>query len=189
MDTQMNEMRQQMATLKKKLEQQEIVNDRIIRQSMKRNVMNINNRNIVIFVLCLLVIPFTYFAFVLLNGFSLALWIGTSVFMLICCGFTLWNGRDMRSTHLWESDLLETRKKVALAMKHDSDWLFFGIPMLAIWLGWLFYEVYQKGGGSAEMAAIMIGGVVGTIIGLTLHFKTRRTYQDIIDQIEDITRA
>jgi hypothetical protein len=37
-------MRQQMETLKKKLDQQEIVNDRFIRQSMKKNADNIIRR-------------------------------------------------------------------------------------------------------------------------------------------------
>ena len=37
-------MRQQMNTLKKKLEQQEIVNDRVIRHSMKKTAGNISRR-------------------------------------------------------------------------------------------------------------------------------------------------
>ena len=32
-----------------------------------------------------------------------------------------------------------------------------------------------------------IGGIIGAIIGFVVHFKTQRQYQDIIDQIEDIT--
>ena len=36
-------MRQQMNTLKKKLDQQEIVNDRLIRRSMKNTAGNINH--------------------------------------------------------------------------------------------------------------------------------------------------
>ena len=43
-ENELNEMRQQMAILKNKLDRQEIVNDHIIRRSMKRNVGNIKRR-------------------------------------------------------------------------------------------------------------------------------------------------
>lgn len=42
----LEDMRQQMATLKKKLEKQEIVNDRMIRQSLKHSTSSINRRYI-----------------------------------------------------------------------------------------------------------------------------------------------
>ena len=32
-----------------------------------------------------------------------------------------------------------------------------------------------------------VGGIIGAIIGIKLHFKTQRQYQDVIDQIEDLT--
>ena len=41
-DFELENMRQQMATLKKKLDKQEIVNDHIIRQSMKKAAGSIN---------------------------------------------------------------------------------------------------------------------------------------------------
>ena len=47
-------MRQQMNTLKKKLEQQEIVNDRMIHKSMKRTTSSIMRRYYAIMALCLL---------------------------------------------------------------------------------------------------------------------------------------
>ena len=43
-ETQFDDMRQQMNTLKKKLEQQEIVNDGLMRRSMKNTAGNISRR-------------------------------------------------------------------------------------------------------------------------------------------------
>ena len=53
-------MRQQMDTLKKKLEKQEIVNDNMIRHSMKNTASNISRRYFIIMALAILVIPYTY---------------------------------------------------------------------------------------------------------------------------------
>ena len=189
-DFELENMRQQMQKLKEKLNKQEIVNDRLIRQSMKKNVVGINRTYLWLSVLCILMIPYCYWAFVVLSGFSIAFWIGTSIFMLVCFFYNLWNGKDLRDNSLLREDLLEVRRKVALANKRDSQWLLYGIPMLLLWLAWFVYEVYQKG-GSEEVTGFFwggcVGGIIGAIIGLKVHFKTQRQYQDIIDQIEDLT--
>ena len=70
-------MRLQMDTLKKKLNQQEIVNDRMIRHSMEKTAGNISRRYYFIMAVCLLMIPYSYWAFVMLNGFSIPFWIFT----------------------------------------------------------------------------------------------------------------
>ena len=126
-------MRQQMNTLKKKLEQQEIVNDRFIRHSMKQTAGNISRRYYMIMALCLLMLPYSYWAFVTLNGFSIPFW---------------------------------------------------------IFMGWFMYESYllhPNAFFNGLFWAGCIGGIVGAIWGFSLHFKTQRQYQEIIDQIEDIT--
>ena len=50
-ETQFEDMRQQLNTLKKKLGEQEIVNDRLMRRSMRDQVNKINNRYFIIMAL------------------------------------------------------------------------------------------------------------------------------------------
>ena len=190
MDTQFEEMRMQMEMLKSKLDKQEIVNDRILRKSMKKNMNNITRRYIILVVVALLMIPYAYYVFVSMMGYSIGFWIATVVFMLISCGYTVWNGRDLYAGNLMEKSLLVVRQKMALAKKRDNQWMLFGIPMLILWLAYFVYEVYQKGGAEdvhTLLLASAFGGAVGLILGLTIHFKTQREYQEIIDQIEEMT--
>ena len=77
-------MRQQMTTLKDKLNHQEIINDRLIRRSMRNEVNTIARRYYIIMAVGLLMLPYGYWCFVKLCGLSLFFWIGTSIFMLIC---------------------------------------------------------------------------------------------------------
>lgn len=190
MDTQFEEMRKQMEMLKSKLDKQEIVNEKILRKSMKKNMNNITRRYTILMVLALLMIPYAYYVFVNMMGYSIGFWIATVVFMLISCGFTVWNGRDLYTGNLMEKNLLEVRQKMALAKKRDNQWMLFGFPMLILWLAYFVYEVYQKGGAEEVHTLLMasaFGGAVGLILGLTIHFKTQREYQEIIDQIEEMT--
>ena len=189
-DFELESMRQQMNTLKNKLNQQEILNDRVMRRSMRNEVNTITSRYYIIMAVGLLMVPYGYWCFVKLGGLSLFFWIVTSIFMLICVGATYYTCRKINDPNLMNRNLVEARKKVASAKKFEADWLFFGIPAVVLWLGWFLYEVYQIHGGAIDNGFFWggcIGGIIGAICGLSLNVKTQRQYQEIIDQIEDIT--
>jgi predicted Na+-dependent transporter len=189
-DFELENMRQQMTTLKKKLEHQEIVNDRMIRQLLRRNTSKINRSYMIVSVLCLLMIPYSYWAFVKLNGSSIGVWIATSVLMLLAFGYTVYTGRHLRNDNLYERNLLDARKKVAQAKKLDSDWLKIGIPAVLLWLGYFLYDNYQHmSGDDFELYAVgmTIAVIIGGFAGLRIHMRNQSNYQDIIDQIEDMS--
>ena len=186
----LEEMRQQMTTLKNKLNQQEIVNDRLIRRSMRNEVNSITRRYNIVMAIGILMVPYGYWCFVKLVGLSIFFWIVTSIFMLICAGATFYNSRKISDPGLMSHSLVEARKKVASAKKFESNWLLFGIPAVILWMGWFFYEIYQIQGGDFYNGFFWggcIGGIIGAIIGIKIHLKTQHQYQDVIDQIEDLT--
>jgi len=189
-DMELESMRQQLGTLKKKLDEQEILNDRVVRRSMRNEVNTITRRYYIIMAVGLFMVPYGYWCFVELSGLSIFFWIVTSIFMLICAGATYYTLRKINDPNLMNRNLVEARKKVASAKKFEADWLFFGIPAVVLWLGWFLYEVYQIHGGAIDNGFFWggcIGGIIGAICGLSLNFKTQRQYQEIIDQIEDLT--
>ena len=184
-------MRLQMETLKKKLDQQEIVNDRMIRHSMKKTANTISCRYYFIMAVCLLMIPYSYWAFVMLNGFSIPFWMFTCFVMLVCFGGTYYNNRNLSDSNMMTNNLVDVRRRVARAKKFDAYWLLIGIPLAIVFLGWFMYESYQLHPDAffnGLFWAGCIGGVIGAIWGFSLHFKTQHQYQEIIDQIEDITQ-
>ena len=70
-DFELEEMRQQMAILQNKLNNQNIVNDRFIRRAIKHGMSTINKRYLVISIIALAMIPYGYWAFVVIIGLSL----------------------------------------------------------------------------------------------------------------------
>lgn len=188
-DFELENMRQQMTTLKNKLNQQEIVSDRLIRRSMRDTAGNITRRYYFIMALCLLMIPYTYVVLVMNLGLSLAFWIGTSIFMLVCGGATYYNCQNVTSANMMSDNLIGVGKKMARAKKFDANWLFFGIPAVIVWLAWLVWELYQLDADAARycLYGVAVGAIVGAVCGIKIHTKTLRQYQDIIDQIEDLT--
>ena len=187
MDYELDEMRQQMSILKDKLENQTIVNDRFIRRSINRGLSTINKRYLVLGIIALAMIPYGYWAFVMLNGLSVGLWIAMCALMLIIVGFMYFNSRDMRDNELMNGNLLDVKRKVALAKKRDASWLWFGIPMAIAWATWAIYEMSQQMGDNQLIVPFCIVGVIiGALVGLKVHFRTQRHYRDILEQIEDL---
>ncbi len=190
MNNEFEEMRQQMIILKEKLQQQDIVNEKVMRRTMKRNVSGINRRYTFVSILCILMIPYSYWAFVSLTGMSIYFWAATSVFMLLCFGYTVYNGRHLNS-RLFSKDLLKARTEVANAKKLDHDWLKIGIPICILWLGFLGYELYQLGLGDHFIPTVILLAVcalAGAAVGLKIHFKNQDEYAEIIDEIDDFTK-
>ena len=185
----LEDMRQQLNTLMKKLEKQEIVNDRMIRQSMKKNVVGINRTYLWLSVLCVLMIPYSYFVFVKLSHFSILFWLYTCIFVTICVVATYYNRRNLSDANMMTKNLLDVRRRMARAKKFDANWLYFGVPGVLIFIGWFMYDVYQKNNDVLNDGLFwggIVGGVFGTILGIKMHFKTQRQYQEIIDEIEDL---
>ena len=189
MDFELNEMRQQMAILKNKLDNQTIVNDRLIRRAVKNSVSTINKRYLVISIIAFAMIPYGYWAFVVLNELSIPLWIAMSVIMLAVIGFCIYNGHEMRKNDFVSNNLLDTKRKTLKAQKRDAMWPYFGIPVAIGWAAWAGWEMTQKLEGDFLKYFIpwfIICVTAGALIGLKVHFKTQRHYRDILEQIEDV---
>lgn len=190
-DFELEQMRQQMAILQNKLDNQTIVSDRFIRRSVSHSATTINRRYLVISIVALAMIPYGYWAFVKLNGLSLALWIAMSVMMLAVVAFCIYNGREMRRRDFTSGNLLDTKRKAIAAKRRDNNWLWFGIPMTTAWVVWVGWEMAQKLGADFKffMPFFIICFVAGIVMGLAVHFRTQRHYRDIIEQIEDLEDA
>jgi len=189
-DFELENMRQQMTTLKNKLNQQEIVNDRLIRHSMKHTAGNINRKYTIAMIAGLLMIPYSYWVFIKLASLSVAFWLFTCVFVLICVGATYYNSRNLSDANMMTNNLVDVRRRMARAKKFDANWQFFGVPGVILFMAWFLYETYQVQGGGIDNPFFWggcIGGIIGAIVGVMTHVKTQRQYQEIIDQIEDLT--
>lgn len=186
-DLELEQMRQQMAILQNKLDNQAIVSDRFIRRSVSHSATTINRRYLVISIVALAMIPYGYWAFVKLNGLSIALWIAMSVLMLAVVGFCIYNGREMRRRDFTSGNLLDTKRKALAAKRRDNNWQWFGIPMATAWAVWVGWEMAQKMGADVKffIPFFIICSVAGIVMGLAVHFRTQRHYRYIIEQIED----
>jgi hypothetical protein len=135
-------------------------------------------------------IPYGYWAFVKLNGSSIGVWVTMCILMLITLVYTVYIGRHLHNSNLYDRDLVDAYKKVAQAKRLDSEWLKFGIPAAILWFGYFLYDQYIKLAGEHFlffMVTMIVCGTIGGLIGYKIHCRNQNNYQEIIDQIEDLT--
>ena len=188
------EMREQLATLKKRLNTQEIINDRLIKDAMLGKLSSINRRAIWMSAVCLIMIPLGYFNFQRV-GCSTALCIATSCLFLISLVSILVSHFRLRKRDIRNGDLVTTYTEVARMRKIYKNWHYWSIPILVVWFAWLEYEIYQNMAHEdltmmfIISASCIFGGIIGGIIGLRIHKRTLRTADDLLRQIEELKKS
>ena len=183
------EMKEQIALLKKIIERQDIVSDRLMRRTMKRKMRSLNREARFVYVLGAFALVYCNIVFF---NMDLTLWfsLATTVFMLAAIGYTVWMHRGLSVEEISTGRLVEVGRKVARMKRMGQRWLCGVFPFLAVWFGGFVWEIWQSE-ANKDLALGMIvggavGGIVGGIIGYMRYRNTQRLADEILDNIKDV---
>lgn len=186
LDNTLLEMREQMRQLKEKLDNQKIVNERIMRKSCTQTFNRLklkSNLPIFIGIFAILLSP----SFLQI-GMSMRFVIFTGVMMLVCIVATF-----LTNMHIprMDSDLVTATDELRKYKKIHAEWIKIALPMLAIWVGLAIWDAVKNIGLSGQELYGMIAGLsVGVIVGLLLGLKLRRdqmnTADDLLAQLKEL---
>lgn len=179
-------LREQAATLKKKLDQETIVSEEVLRKTMKRKVRTINANALGSVVAALLVIVSAIFYFPTL-GLSCYFTAGTILMMLICVFFTFKYHKNVNAKSMG-SDLVTVAKIMKQLKTNYMHWLKYGFAMAIGWAIWFAIELRVANGSWHEalntVIAVVVGLFIGGFIGLRMHKKVVNTCDEIIDSVK-----
>ena len=187
------EMRKQFAILKNELKHQEIVNDRLLRTTMKSKTHEMSSTKRFEFIcvaICLVIYPMSYFTEV----WSLAFATGTCIMVLFCAAATWYIHKPVEELNFMRDDFSTVARVMAKFKKQYNDWLHYVAPALLIpWISWACYEIVWKNApenADAKMLFFMslpliFGACLGAIVGYRFHRKAVNAAQDILDEIEE----
>lgn len=178
-------LREQAALLKKKLDQETIVSEEVLRKTMKRKVRTINAQAIASGVAAVVVIAFAIFFFPQI-GLSTYFSIGTIAMMLVCVSFTLKYHKNVNAKSMGRD--LVTVAKIMKKLKTDyMNWLKYGFAMAIGWALWFCIELRIASGSWHEalstVIAVVIGLFIGGFVGFRMHKKVVDTCDEIIDSV------
>lgn len=185
------EMKAQLALLNKKLEQETIVNERLIRRSMKEKASSLRRKAIIESVVSLIMIPYFIWVMPQLIGLSTGFCMFVCFMLALAIGYNYYIHSHFRPDEFVYGDLVKAKKNTLMLKKFYANWLkFIGIPFIIVFLGWFAFEIKQHFQGE-ELQSILggmaIGLVLGVIIGTYRYLKTQRMADDILTQIEELS--
>lgn len=191
----LEQMREQMQVLRNKLDTQEIVNEKLVKNSVKSKMSWI--KKLVYFEF--LLVPFTaLMAYVLKEMFNLS-WFTYAFIVVLCaidavCDYRI-NVASLDLEKVEKHNLSDTLQKL-VAMKKMRAKSFFIMMLLSIPLFmWASIEMWQNISTSTNTfnTNILYGGLVGGIIGffvgiyisIRIYRKMQATNDEIIAQLEE----
>ena len=138
----LEELRSQVAAFKNRVEQQEIVSRRLLREAMKGHVFWIKQMSIWGSVGELAILPFLVYALRNIVGVS---WLPIIVIGLVIVGeavFNFWNVSTIRDKHLAVDDVLSAQQRLITFKRREKLYTFGILPFLFFWVVWLLFDVY-----------------------------------------------
>jgi hypothetical protein len=139
----LEELRSQVAEFKNRVEQQEIVSRRLLREAMKGHVSWIKQMSIWCSVGELVILPFLVYALRSIVGVS---WLPIIVVGLVIVGeavFNFWNVSTIRDKHLAVDDVLSAQQRLITFKRREKLYTFGILPVIFLWVVWLLFDVYH----------------------------------------------
>ena len=138
----LEELRSQVAEFKNRVEQQEIVSRRLLKEAMKGHVSWIKQMSIWGSVGELVILPFLVYALRSIVGVS---WLPIIVIGLVIVGeavFNFWNVSSIRDKHLAVDDVLSAQQRLITFKRREKLYTYGILPFIFLWVVWLLFDVY-----------------------------------------------
>ena len=185
----LEEMRSQVAILKKKLEKQAIISDNHIRNSMTSKKSDMTRIITGTIFAGLLSIPYCTWVFYKF-GFSLYFIIATNIMLVVCIGITIRQRYTLKNLDFTQGNLVDVAEKLNKVKTHYHEWIKIALPMILIWVSWLAYEILTTMEPSPLQMGFLTGSGVGVILGGFLGYRINRKIvgksTEILKQIQEL---
>lgn len=178
----LEEMKIQIDNLKKKLEDQTIVNEKHIRNSFRRKISDINRTVTMTVIVGILALVYCTWFFHF-KGLSLAFTISTGLMLAVCVLLTLFQKIRLSRIDISAGNLVETARDISKIRSHYKEWYKTAIPMIIIWVGWMTYEILTRFGMTPMTIGFLSGAATGVILG---GFIGGRINKKIINRAEEL---
>lgn len=184
-----NEMRSQIEMLKKALDNEKIVNERLIRSAIGTKVRSLVRPYSLGIVIGMIMIPYCGYILTQLTDNSTAFVIVTELFMLTGLVFNWRVHHSISAKAIANGDLISIGRKLTNLKRMTSRWQLFAIPFIFVWLTWFLWENLAYCDLSwAGIAGCAIGFALGIAITVYQQRRQRKVISELIGQIDDMTK-
>lgn len=181
-------LRQQVSEFKQRMDQQQIVNDRLIRRSMTARVSWFKQTNGWVSALGMLLLPVIVLLFRYAVGMQWAPIVVLAVLMIAEAVFNFWQIHTISASQLAKDNLLSVRRRL-LDFKRREKWqMLIEVPMIVLWAVWAFWTALDGVTSDAALGYAITGAVgvfFGLMIGFVFFFLEMRTLGRAVRELEE----
>lgn len=181
-------LRRQYAELKAKLDNQEITNEKLILQSIRKDLDIVNKKT---WISCLAGLLATCFIplLSLQLGLRTPFIIISVVWMLLMIIGNLVRNRKLNIDSLSGVPTKRFLEEIKKRKKIQFRWIRINFPLYMFWIGYFIVECIHTGMDREILIPILIGVATGAVIGLALGYRMHNriigTYEGIILELEN----
>ena len=186
----LDDLRQQMAAIKEKVDQQGRLNEQLVKETIQSKMKGVHRTIFKLSLIALLCIPCSIYR-KYVNNFS---WLFTIATILMLVGFVVAdiciNRFDV--SHMGD-DLVATARKLTQMKKNRSLSQKIGIATIIPWTAWFWYESFKHRAiayGTADtwgyVIICFVCGAIGYLVGMRIFRKMQRANDEMIDQINEL---
>lgn len=194
-DNELEIFRQQMQVLQEKLASQEIINEKLIIDSMKKKMSWIKKYIFFEFGL----VPFIVIAWLGIKYMANLSWYNYAFLLIMCCFDVFYDYRinlhSMKDEDFQKCNMIETAKKLTTMKHHRAIQMMIQMPALIIWLIWAGFESvanldlavddFRRGFVHGGLIGGTIGAIFGIYFAIKIYRKMQKTNDEVIKQINE----
>ena len=185
----LEELRSQVAEFKNRVEQQEIVSRRLLKEAMKGHVSWIKQMSIGGSVGELAILPFLVYALRNIVGVS---WLPIIVIGLVIVGeavFNFWNVSTIRDKHLAVDDVLSTQQRLITFKRREKLYTYGILPFIFLWVVWILFDVYHGTdipfpSSDRLLVDFVVIGIVSAVLSYVF-YREMRSLNKAIDEFSE----
>ena len=165
-----DELRQQLAIFKQRLDQQEIINERLLRRSMNARLNVFTKTSVICDIVVLLFMPVV---FGVLNEIGIPWFFGAflALMLLIELIYNIISHRHLQQLFKKDKDLLTVRRGLLKFKRMERVWMLIAVPLIILWtLGFYWQTGLFSNHLTGASAAGIIASAIGLLIGLAVCF-------------------
>ena len=186
-NTELEMLREQLAEFKGRLDKQEIINERLIRQAMKSHVSWIKNMNYWMSIAGCIVLPIFIIFFSKLH----VSWFCNAFLALLIIGeiiFNFYNVHTINDKLMSEEDIITVRQKLLAYKKREKWQIIIETPLTIIWVILFLYDINAFHSTIGPAIGCIMGVLIGMGIMSIIYFREMRSLNRAIQVGEDFTK-
>ncbi len=189
-NNELEEMRQQLAILHNKLEQQTLVNNDLIRRAISDKYKGLTRQRISSTIVAILSMPMLFLIFNKL-GLSLAFIIYTELMLIIALIMEYLNHRELNARDFLVEDIRTVSRKFQTNKKNETKRLYISISMLMVFFVWYAFELplpenMDSWSGLLGVISCAFATVAGIIAAYIIHKRNQKKLQQIENQLSQL---